>query len=191
MKAPAKHAYDGQPFTIHIQNTAGDSMQMNLKHDADAPGAICCPHNGPLPSSTQVTYPTGWAGRISIGPVADENVITRGSTIEASFKNGIVQFDVSYVAGYTYPMSVASGSTAVLPSAKHLQCLLLSRPGLGWLQLPPPSTRSRRRWLPSSGQSDLLQPQCRQPGHPARITSSSFLRTVSYVSPCAHPVLSF
>ncbi|KAG6999281.1 hypothetical protein G7Y79_00036g072370 [Physcia stellaris] len=104
MKAPAKQAYDGQPFTIHIQNTAGDSMQMNLKHDADAPGAICCPHNGPLPSSTQVTYPTGWAGRISIGPIADENVITRGSTIEASFKNGIVQFDVSYVAGYTYPI---------------------------------------------------------------------------------------
>ena len=114
IKAPAKHAYDGQPFTIHIQNTAGDSMQMNLKHDDGKPGAICCPHNAPLPSSTQITYPTGWAGRISIGPVADEVVITRGSTIEASFEFGVVHFDVSYVAGYTYPMSVVSLSTAVL-----------------------------------------------------------------------------
>lgn len=82
-------------------------MKMNLKHNEDAPGALCCPHNDPLPSSTQVTYPTGWAGRISIGPVGDEFVITQGSTIEASFIDGKVFFDVSYVKGYTYPMYVA------------------------------------------------------------------------------------
>lgn len=108
MKVAAKPDYNGQPLTIHIQNTAGDSMHMNLKHDADRVGAICCPHNGPLPSSTQVTYPTGWAGRISIGPNPDEDVITRGSTIEADFTTGTLWFDVSYASGYTYPMHVLS-----------------------------------------------------------------------------------
>ena len=105
-KRAAEADYNGQLFTIHIENRAGDSMQMNLKHDEGYPGAVCCAHNGPLPSSTQVTYPTGWAGRISIGPVADENVITRGSTIEASFIGGNSFIAVSYASGYTYPVYV-------------------------------------------------------------------------------------
>ena len=125
-KREAKADYGGQPFTIHIENTAGDSMQMNLKHNADAPGAICCPHNGPLPSSTQIVYPTNWAGRISIGPVADDSVITQGSTIEASFHDGEVFFDVSYVRGYTYPMYVTSPHSCPFPyPADNPQCLLL------------------------------------------------------------------
>ena len=67
MAVPAKADWNGQPLTIHIENRAGDGMYMNLKHDASSPGAICCAHNGRLPTSTQITYPTAWAGNIAIG----------------------------------------------------------------------------------------------------------------------------
>ena len=110
-------------------------MQMNLKHNEGTPGALCCPHNDPLPSSTQVTYPTGWAGRISIGPVGDENVITRGSTIEASFIDGKVWIAVSYVQGYTYPMYLPIIHPYPLLFTNYVQHLLVSRCGRDRLQL--------------------------------------------------------
>ena len=40
------------------------------------------------------------------GPVPDDGIISRGSKIEASFRDGIPYVDVSYVDGYTYPMYV-------------------------------------------------------------------------------------
>ncbi|KAL8796945.1 MAG: hypothetical protein Q9195_000716 [Heterodermia aff. obscurata] len=104
MANPAQADYNGQPLTIHIENKAGNGMYMNLKHDVSSPGAICCAHNGQLPTSTQITYPTGWAGQIAVGPVPDDGVISRGSKIEAAFLGGNVYVDVSYVDGYTYPI---------------------------------------------------------------------------------------
>ena len=67
MVIPAEPDHNGQPLTIHIENKAGNGMYMNHKHDVHSPAALCCPQNGLLPTSTHVTYPTGWAGQIAIG----------------------------------------------------------------------------------------------------------------------------
>jgi hypothetical protein len=47
-------------------------------------------------SSTQYIYPTGWTGRVAIGPDLNPN----SSKIEGSY-TGPPDIDVSYVDGYT------------------------------------------------------------------------------------------
>ena len=87
-------------MTINIQNKMGKNLKMAYTNNAGGPSAIGNPKNGQLASSTQVVYPTGWAGRITIG-IDDTNAA--GSKIEGSF-TGMPNIDVSYVDGYTVPI---------------------------------------------------------------------------------------
>jgi hypothetical protein len=59
-------------------------------------------------SSTHYIYPDEWAGRVAIGP----NLNPYGSKIEGSFKNSAVDIDVSYVDGYSVPITCSSEGEA-------------------------------------------------------------------------------
>lgn len=94
-------------LTIAVTNRAGSGMSIAYGHNAGGPGAIGNPGPGAMDdgAATTILYPTDWAGRISVGKDADPNVMSRGSLIEASFTDGIVNVDVSYVNGFTVPIS--------------------------------------------------------------------------------------
>lgn len=92
-------------FTINVY-TKGDvpGLHVAWEHNSDSPSNVNGVQNQRLGSKTMGVYPTGWAGRIAIGPDPDLGVINRGSLIEASFIGGHVSYDVSYVQGYSVPI---------------------------------------------------------------------------------------
>ena len=59
-------------------------------------------------SLTHYVFLTGWAGRINVGP----NINPLGSKIEGSFM-GLSNIDVSYMNGYSVPITCFSRGTAV------------------------------------------------------------------------------
>ena len=93
-------------MTIAITNYWTAPLSVSYFQNSDSPSAVGAPEPAPLGTSTQVVFPTNWAGRIVIGKTTD----AEGSKIEGSTTvwNDI---DVSYVDGFSVPI-VCSNATA-------------------------------------------------------------------------------
>lgn len=93
-------------LTIAITNYWTAPLSVSYFQNSDSPSAVGAPQPAPLGTSTQVVFPTNWAGRIVVGKTTDSD----GSKIEGSTTvwNDI---DVSYVDGYSVPI-VCSNATA-------------------------------------------------------------------------------
>lgn len=88
-------------MTIALTNMYGHDLSVSLESNRGAPSPIGNPRPSVLPnaSPTEYIFPSGWAGRICVGPDLNPN----GSKIEGSF-TGLPDIDVSYVDGYTVPL---------------------------------------------------------------------------------------
>ena len=97
-------------MTISITNVYGTQLSLSFGSNADGPSPIGNPLATILPdtSPTQYAFPTGWAGRIYVGP----NTNPMDSKIEGSFTDP-PDIDVSYVDGYSVPITCSSEGTAV------------------------------------------------------------------------------
>ena len=95
---------------ISITNMYGRQASLSLASDSESPAPVGNPTATALPpnSFTQYAFPTNWAGRISVGP----NLHPDGSKIEGSF-TGAPDIDVSYVDGYTVPITCSSDGIPV------------------------------------------------------------------------------
>ncbi len=100
----------GDYMTISITNVYGTQLSLSFASNAGGPAPVGNPSATILPdtSPTQYTFPTGWAGRIYVGP----NTNPMGSKIEGSL-TGPPDIDVSYVDGYSVPITCSSEGTAV------------------------------------------------------------------------------
>jgi hypothetical protein len=104
-------------MTIAIINSYGTQLSLSFGLDSGYPSPIGNPQPTALPASstTQYLFPTGWAGRVGVGP----NLNVDASKIEGSFvipQNAAVaipDIDVSYVDGYTVPITCSSQGIAV------------------------------------------------------------------------------
>lgn len=107
-------------LTINVVNSLGVPLSIFYGSNAGGPTPIGNPGSGTLSSSTQVVFPSDWAGRITIG----KNYDPKGSKIEASLSppNYVPDVDVSYVDGYSIPITCScvgvavSGCNGMLPS---------------------------------------------------------------------------
>ena len=108
---PMLDAAGGSDLTINVVNSFGTPLSIFYGSNAGGPSPVGNPGSGTLTSSTQVLFPSGWAGRITIG----KNYDPKGSKIEASFvsPNYVPDVDVSYVDGYTIPISCSCSGVAV------------------------------------------------------------------------------
>ncbi|KAL2059352.1 hypothetical protein ABVK25_000644 [Lepraria finkii] len=107
-----KPAFAGGPdLTINVINSFGSPLSIFYGSNAGAPTPLENPGSGTLAYSTQVLFPSDWAGRITIG----QNYDPKGSKIEASFSgpNYVPDVDVSYVDGYSVPISCECEGVAV------------------------------------------------------------------------------
>lgn len=93
-------------MTIAITNYWTAPLSVSYFQNSDSPSAVGAPQPAPLGTTTQVVFPTNWAGRIVVGKTVDAD----GSKIEGSTTvwNDI---DVSYVDGFSVPI-VCSNATA-------------------------------------------------------------------------------
>ncbi len=100
----------GDYMTISITNVYGTQLSLSFASNAGGPAPVGNPSATILPdaSPTYYAFPTGWAGRINVGP----NTNPLGSKIEGSF-TGPPDIDVSYVDGYSVPITCSSEGTAV------------------------------------------------------------------------------
>ena len=98
----------GAGLTIQVTNSFGAGLSISYQSNAGAPTPVGNPQPSTLGASTQAVFPTGWAGRINIGKTLD----SRGSKIEASFTN-LPDVDISYVDGYTIPITCSCGGQVV------------------------------------------------------------------------------
>ncbi len=100
----------GGYMTIAITNTYGKYLSLSFASNAGGPSPVGDPSATILPDNafTQYTFPTGWAGRIYVGP----NLNPYGSKIEGSY-TGPPDIDISYVDGYSVPITCSSEGTAV------------------------------------------------------------------------------
>ena len=91
-------------------STSRKSIMSNYGVD-QVPTPVGNPGYGILTSSTRVLFPSDWAGRITIG----KNYDPRGSKIEASFSppNYVPDVDISYVNGYSVPISCSCSGVTV------------------------------------------------------------------------------
>ena len=96
--------------TISITNVYGSQLSLSFLSNAGAPTPVGNPSATVLPnkSRTQYAFPTGWAGRIYVG----SNTDYRSSKIKGSLK-GPPDIDVSYVDGYSVPITCSSEGIAV------------------------------------------------------------------------------
>ena len=97
-------------MTISVTNMYGTSLSLSLDSDAGGPSPVGNPSADIISSasSTRFTFPTGWAGRILVGP----NLNINGSKIEGSF-TGPPDIDVSYVDGFSVPLTCSSEGVVV------------------------------------------------------------------------------
>jgi len=100
----------GDDMTIAITNTYGKCLSLSFASNAGGPSPVGNPSATTLPDNafTQYAFPTGWAGRIYVG----SNLNPDGSKIEGSY-TGPPDIDVSYVDGYSVPITCSSEGTAV------------------------------------------------------------------------------
>lgn len=101
-----------ESFTIAITNMYEASVSVALGSNDSGP----TPDGNPQPtilgkaSATLYTFPTGWAGRISVG----KKLSGSNSLIEASFPGEQWNsLDVSYVDGFSVPITCSNGGQVV------------------------------------------------------------------------------
>lgn len=101
----------GANLTINVVNSFDVPLSISYASNAGGPSPVGNPGSGALTSSTQVVFPSDWAGRITIG----KNYDPKGSKIEASFvaPNYVPDVDISYVDGYSVPISCSCSGIAV------------------------------------------------------------------------------
>lgn len=89
-------------MTWRISNNYGIPLSVSYLNNADSPSAIGCPGAAQLAPSatTEVVFPTGWAGRIFVGKEA-----RAGDTLIEGSTTGMKDIDVSYVDGYSVPVT--------------------------------------------------------------------------------------
>jgi len=97
-------------MTISIDNAYGSHLSLSLDVDKGSAPPVGNPSPTTIApsSSTQYTFPTGWAGRIVVGPSLNPN----GTKIEGSY-TGPPDIDVSYVDGFSVPITCSSEGTVV------------------------------------------------------------------------------
>ncbi len=100
----------GDYMTIAMTNAHGNQLSLSFGSNAGGPSPVGNPSATILPDNafTQYAFPTGWAGRVYVGP----NLNPDGSKIEGSY-TGPPDIDVSYVDGYSVPITCSSEGTAV------------------------------------------------------------------------------
>ena len=98
-------------LTIAVTNLYGSPLYLSFGVDSGSP----TPSGGepqatalPDSASTQYVYPTGWAGNIFVGQTTNIN----NSLIEGSYID-VVVVDVSYVDGFSVPITCSSGGEVV------------------------------------------------------------------------------
>ncbi len=108
---PNRALAGGSNLTINVVNSYGTPLSIFYGSNAGAPTPVGNPGYGVLSSSTRVLFPSNWAGRIVIG----KNYDPRSSKIEASFSppNYVPDVDISYVDGYSVPISCSCSGVAV------------------------------------------------------------------------------
>ena len=97
-------------MTIAVTNFYGTQLSLSLGVNAHFPTPINNPQPTVIPdsASTHYIYPTGWAGRISVGETTDIG----NSLIEGSYTNE-PYIDVSYVDGFSVPITCSCGGVPV------------------------------------------------------------------------------
>ncbi len=97
-------------MTVAVTNQLGNDVSLSFGSNAGGPSPVGNPSPTALHDNgfTQYAFPTGWAGRIYVGP----NLNPDGSKIEGSY-TGPPDIDVSYVDGYSVPITCSSEGTAV------------------------------------------------------------------------------
>ena len=100
----------GEHMTIAITNAFGKQLSLSFASNAGGPSPVGNPSATTLSCNalTQYAFPTGWAGRVYVGP----NLNPNGSKIEGSY-TGPPDIDVSYVDGYSVPITCSSGRIVV------------------------------------------------------------------------------
>jgi hypothetical protein len=97
-------------MTIDIVNSWSSDLHVSYGSNAGGPSAVGNPNPGPLGTSTRVVVPTSWAGRVYVGP--GPTVDPMGTKVEGS-TTGQPDIDVSYVDGYSVPMTCSVNNQAV------------------------------------------------------------------------------
>ena len=100
----------GDYMTIAITNRYGKYLSLSFTSNAGGPSPVGNPSATILPNNafTQYAFPTGWVGRIYIGP----NLNPDGSKIKSSY-TGPPNIDISYIDSYSVPITCSSEGTAV------------------------------------------------------------------------------
>ncbi|MCJ1321377.1 hypothetical protein MMC15_006721 [Xylographa vitiligo] len=113
----ACNASNTRYYTISVSNAWTTPVTAFLGSNYGAP----TPVNNPAPTvlapsaATSYVFPPCWAGRISLDPSSDFNPYA--SKIEGSAGSNsttLLDLDVSYVDGYTVPITCTSGGTVVV-----------------------------------------------------------------------------
>lgn len=95
-------------MNIKIVNHWPEPLSISYSDNEGSPGALGSPVPGALGTSTNVIYPTGWAGRMYVG----KTVNSADSKIEGS-TTGANDIDISYVDGYSVPITCSVAGTPV------------------------------------------------------------------------------
>lgn len=95
-------------MTLSIVNKYRPGLPMALTSDFAAPSAIGKPKPAALGNSNKVLFPSGWSGLMDIARIMDKS----SSKIEASYSKS-VHVDVSYVDGYTVPITCSCGEKVI------------------------------------------------------------------------------
>ncbi|KAI4102433.1 MAG: hypothetical protein L6R37_004372 [Teloschistes peruensis] len=108
---PNRVKRDGD-LTLAITNSYGMPLSLSFGNNAGFPAFYGNPQPTLLPIDGSVAYnaPAGWAGRVSVGKVNHDD----NSKIEGSFYGpGNGDIDVSYVDGYSVPITCSVGGKVV------------------------------------------------------------------------------
>ena len=97
-------------FTIHITNSYGSPVSIGMGWNSDGAAPDGNPQPTVLASTTSYTFPTHWAGRISVGKTLSGS----NSLIEGSYQGDQwTSIDVSYVDGYSVPITCSTEGNTV------------------------------------------------------------------------------
>ncbi|KAI4127200.1 MAG: hypothetical protein LQ338_003319 [Usnochroma carphineum] len=112
---PANNVVNGGSngdLTIAITNSYGQPLSLAFDVDAGSSAFRGSPGPTSLPASSVTSYavPSGWAGRVNVGKINHSD----NSKIEGSFYGaGNGDIDISYVDGYSVPITCSVGGTVV------------------------------------------------------------------------------
>ena len=102
--------HSAEYLTISISNVYGRHLSLSFGSNVGVPTPLNDPPATSLSNAsvTRYLFPTGWAGRVAVGP----NLDPYGSKIEASF-TGPPDVDISYVDGFSVPITCSSEGVPV------------------------------------------------------------------------------